>query len=120
MEGSRLVVEVVLMSRSYKKTPVCQDGYGKKSLQWYKRQANKKVRRTMEIPSRKAYRKVYETWIFRDYVFRKTLSQYKAELESNLKHFSRIFGNLDDLPAWFRREINDKYFKWWKKCYYWK
>ncbi len=108
------------MSRSYKRTPVCQDGYGTKSLQWYKRYANKKVRRTKEIAKGKAYRKVYETWIFRDYAFRKTLSQYKNEIMNNLKYHMMVYGSIDKSPSWFRREYYDKYNKCWKKYYYWK
>lgn len=108
------------MSRSYRKTPVCQDGYGTKTLQWYKRQSNKKVRRIAEIASGKAYRKVYETWIFRDYVFRKTFSQYKSERKSNLKYCLNVYGSIDNSPRWLKREYTDKNYKWLKKIYYWK
>lgn len=120
MERSRLVVEVVYVSRSYKKTPVYQDGYGTKQIKWYKRCANKKVRRTKDIPGGKAYRKVYDTWIFRDYVFRQTLSEYKAEIESNLKYCLQVYGSIDNCPCSRKREFGDKYFRHWKKIYYWK
>lgn len=108
------------MSRSYKRTPVYQEGYGTKSLQWYKRHANKKVRRTAEIADGKAYQKVYETWIFRDYTVRKTLIQYKTEFESNLDYCLRIYGSIDNSPRWLKREHTDKHYKLWKKRYYWK
>jgi hypothetical protein len=108
------------MSRSYKKTPVYQDGYGTKQLQWYKRCANKKVRRTREIASDKAYRKVYETWIFRDYVFRETLSEYKTKLENEIKHYLNFYVNMGGLALWRRKKFNDKHFKCWKKIFYWK
>lgn len=108
------------MSRSYKKTSVYKDGYGLKSLYWYKRSANKKVRRTTEIYNGKAYRKVYETWTFRDYIFRETLNQCKIELERNFKHCFRTCGSIDKLPSWIKKQCNDEQFKLWKKTYYWK
>ncbi len=109
-----------IMSRSYKKTPVYQDGYGLKSLYWYKRSANKKVRRTFEIARGKAYRKVYDTWTFRDYVFRETLNEYRIEFERQLKHCLRTCGSNDNLPNWIKKRCKDEHFKLWKKTYYWK
>ena len=111
--------KVNFISRSLKKTPIIQDGYGRKSLQWYKRQANKKVRRSVEIHNRKAYRKVYETWTFRDYTFRETFNQYKSKLESDIKHYFRACGS----NKYLSRRLNDYYdknYKFWKKYYYWK
>lgn len=56
------------MSRSLKKTPgCCCEGPG--HLRWAKRQANKKVRRTKDIPNGKAYRIVYDPWNIRDYTW---------------------------------------------------
>ncbi|MCX7746940.1 MAG: hypothetical protein N2645_08640 [Clostridia bacterium] len=109
------------MSRSFKKTPVCKDGTGTKGLQWAKRQANKKVRRIKEISSKKAYKKVYETWNIHDYSSRKTLKNYRKSLESRMKHYIRchivdndvISVNLSDLDGSPR-------FKHWRKYYYWK
>lgn len=108
------------MSRSYKRTPIFQDGYGTKSLQWYKRQANKKVRRSAHIKSGKAYRKVYDTWIFRDYFFRKTLNQYRFEVERELKHYLNIYGSIDATPGWIKKQYKDRHYKIWKRIYYWK
>ncbi len=45
------------MSRSYKHFGFCK---GKESSKWGKRQANKKVRRTEDIPNGKAYKKIVE------------------------------------------------------------
>ena len=103
-----------------KKTPVYQDGYGLKSLYWYKRSANKKVRRTTEIHSGKSYRKVYDTWTFRDYVFRETLNEYKIELERDLKSCLIFYGSYDNFPNYYKKRLDDKDFRLWKKIYYWK
>lgn len=48
------------MSRSYKRTPWVHDNEGGRKLA--KREANKKVRRTKDIPDGRAYRKVYPRW----------------------------------------------------------
>ncbi len=51
------------MSRSYKKHLIIKDHDG-----FSKNQANRKVRRTKDIPDGKAYRRVYESWKISDYV----------------------------------------------------
>lgn len=57
------------MSRSYKKHPFCKDWNRRKCVG--KKLANRKVRaqlkRGVDIPNGKAYRKVYETWDIYDY-----------------------------------------------------
>ena len=53
------------MSRSFKKTA----GFTYESsthISFEKRQANKKVRRIVEIPSGRAYKKLFDTWNIRD------------------------------------------------------
>lgn len=108
------------MSRSYKKTPIYKDGYGLKSLYWYKRSANKKVRRTTEINSGKAYRKVYDTWTFRDYVLRKTLNEHIIDLQREIKICLKLYGNLNNLSNYYKKEYSNGHFRMWKKIYYWK
>lgn len=54
------------MSRSYRK-PYITDGYGGKRRQFYKRYANKKVRRTVVIANGGAYKKVSCSWDICDY-----------------------------------------------------
>ena len=52
------------MSRSWRKT-----GYlGDKANKWKKRQASKKARKT-EIPDGRAYRRVYNPYNIRDFVY---------------------------------------------------
>lgn len=120
MERCCLVTEVVKMSRSYKKTPICRDCTGCECLQWSKRQANKKVRRTKNIPSGKSYKKIYETWDIHDYSFRETLSQYKKNLENELKHCLTLYKSFNKLPDRIKKYYFDPFFKYWKKYYYWK
>jgi hypothetical protein len=55
------------MSRSYRK-PYCTDGYkGSLRKQFFKREANKKIRNSEEVPDGKAYRKFYDPWNICDY-----------------------------------------------------
>ena len=55
------------MSRSYKKYPCSKDG-GPTRVKFTKREANKKVRRTDNIPSGKSYRRVFEPYDIHDYI----------------------------------------------------
>lgn len=60
------------MSRSYRR-PYCKDGYrGSKHKQFAKKEANKKIRRSLEVPNGKIYRKFYDTWKICDYNFYQT------------------------------------------------
>lgn len=56
------------MSRSVRK-PWYTDGYGCKRKKFAKRKANKKIRKTPEIPDGKAYRKFFNTWDICDYKY---------------------------------------------------
>ena len=56
------------MSRSYRK-PCITDTYGSNYRIWAKRQANKKIRRSKNVPDGKAYRKFFESWDINDYKF---------------------------------------------------
>ena len=62
------------MSRSYKKYPCIKD-----CSKHGKRFANKRVRRTKDIPDGKAYRKVYNPWDISDWSFSKTWNEYWRE-----------------------------------------
>lgn len=55
------------MSRSYKKQPYTKDG-GPTRVKFAKRKANKKVRRTNDVPSGKSYRRVFEPYDIHDYI----------------------------------------------------
>lgn len=55
------------MSRSYR-APYVTDGYkGSRRRQWCKRQANRVVRRALDVPNGKAYRKFYDPCNICDY-----------------------------------------------------
>lgn len=77
------------MSRSYKKHPYCKDWNRRKSVG--KKLANAKVRaqikRGVDIPNGKAYRKVYETWDIYDYHWRETLQEAIQYWELNKSRY---------------------------------
>jgi hypothetical protein len=54
------------MSRSYR-TAIYTEGYGTNRRRYNKRQANKRVRQTIEIAAGNAYRKVTNPWDICDY-----------------------------------------------------
>jgi hypothetical protein len=58
------------MSRSYKKHPVTKDTSGSAYRKWAKRQAAKRVRRSVSVPDGKSYRKFYDPWNISDYIIR--------------------------------------------------
>ncbi len=49
------------MSRSYRK-PYWVDTYGSPAKKYFKRLANKRVRKSKNVPDGKAYRKFYDPW----------------------------------------------------------
>lgn len=56
------------MARSYRK-PFVTQGYGSQGRKWSKNQANRRVRRSQDVPSGKAYRKFYDSWNIVDWIF---------------------------------------------------
>lgn len=72
------------MSRSFKKHPFCKDWNRRKRVG--KQLANRKVRaqlkRGIDIPNGKAYRKVYETWDIVDYHFYETKKEVIKDFET--------------------------------------
>ena len=75
------------MSRSYKKTiEVCKDNGGSyKKLA--KKLANKRVRKTLDVPDGKCYRKVYSSWNLCDWRFWWSISD---ELQSEQTYYREI------------------------------
>lgn len=70
------------MSRSYKKSPVCND-HCTPGTRWAKNRAARAVRRCKdEIADGKAYRKLYCSWNIHDYRFYKTRTQAIHEWET--------------------------------------
>ena len=62
------------MSRSYKHNPIYTDRpHGAK---YWKRQANRKVRHSFNVPNGKQYRKFYNPWEIHDWICRE--SKYDA------------------------------------------
>lgn len=58
------------MSRSHRHHPIRKDRSGSKGLQFEKRLANKRIRRSVEVPQGKVYRKFYQTWEIHDQISR--------------------------------------------------
>ncbi|MBB3114558.1 hypothetical protein FHS18_006679 [Paenibacillus phyllosphaerae] len=92
------------MSRSYKKSPVCND-HATPGTIWAKRKAAKAVRRYKDdIASGAAFRKLYCSWNICDYRFYTTRQQviaewvrdrhrrfYRTTLEQELQHWEKHF-----------------------------
>ena len=92
------------MSRSYKKHPACNDSSAG-TTRWKKRVANKRVRNSKDVPNGKAYKKVYESWDIRDFVFLESWEETKT------RYMSRVERGLID-PEKFTLE--DCYRQWYK------
>ena len=90
------------MSRSYKKTPVCKDSPSKSS----KRFANKKVRRTLDIPNGGSYKKCYESWDISDWACIWTK-------EDAIRDWNRKAASLNRQS---RYETLEEYLQYWEKC----
>lgn len=54
------------MSRSYKKNPVIKSE--SKAKRFWKREANKKVRHTKDVPSGRAFKKIGDTYNINDWI----------------------------------------------------
>lgn len=69
------------MSRSYKKTPVSKwGGRAGGTRKYWKRQANRKVRKNKIAKNKsKHYKRVFESWNIRDYRFYKRNSDFQCE-----------------------------------------
>ena len=96
------------MSRSYKKYPCSKDG-GPTRVKFTKREANKKVRRTDNIPSGKSYRRVFEPYDIHDYISRWTWEDAKFEY-----FHPDMYGIVwqEDYPT-----LKD-FYKYWRKYYF--
>lgn len=88
------------MSRSYKKHPFVKDPANK----FMKRYANKKVRRTPNIPNGKAYKKVFESWDISDW-------RWWWDKQNAIHDYYD-----DDL--WYKNEYEtlEEYLIYWEKC----
>jgi len=71
------------MSRSYKHSGFIQDPCSKR---FGKRLANKKVRRILDVPSGRAYQKIFNSWNIADYIL-----QARGVLESFIHRPGRKF-----------------------------
>lgn len=82
------------MSHSYKRNPVYKDGSSnrRRIKKYYKKQANKKVRRTRTaFRKTNMYRKISETWNICDYRFYVPLSLEISENEDKLNRWKKWY-----------------------------
>ena len=86
------------MSRSYKKHPRVKDPANK----YEKRFANKKVRKTNNVPSGGGYRKIYCSWEISDYCWIWTKEQAIQEWEEG-----NVYSGFKTLK---------EYLNYWEKC----
>ncbi|MFD2334621.1 hypothetical protein ACFSR7_35710 [Cohnella sp. GCM10020058] len=88
------------MSRSFKKTPVCND-HATPYTRLAKRMASKAVRRYRdEIANGKWYRKVYCSWDICDYRFYQTKRQATLEWETTRSAWKRRWSQADWINDW--------------------
>ena len=93
------------MSRSTKKVPINKDH---NSGKWGKKQANKKVRKEKDVPSKgKDYKKIYQSWNIHDYISYYTREQAILDWEEEETMPARVqwrhkkYGTLEKwLNAW--------------------
>ena len=90
------------MSRSYKKYNIVKDP----SAKGMKKYANKKVRRTKNVPNGKAYKKVFESWNISDY-------QWIWTREEAIETYNEA-----PADSWIKKhfETLEKYLIYWEKC----
>lgn len=88
------------MSRSYKKNPIIKD-----KNKGMKKHANKKVRRnSLEIPSGKAYRKVFDSYDISDFLFRATESELREQIYQDIKRSQN--GESVSMSRWIRENFD--------------
>ena len=95
------------MSRSFKKTPICNDSHVKTTKE-RKNIANRRIRNKNiqeEIPSGKAYKKYYESWDIRDWVDLWTWDQARTEYERG-----------DNIYLKHRYPTLKEFYRYWRKC----
>jgi len=77
------------MSRSYKKTPIYTDG--RNGRKWFKRQANKVIRRRNSVPNGKKYKSYYCSWNIHDYKSRWTKQEAEQEYYKNINDVTQPY-----------------------------
>lgn len=94
------------MARSYRKTPIVKD-----IMKSGKKMANRKVRRSKDIPNGGAYKKFYPQWDVIDWVYYNPITRLeKYYRERSAPH-----------QRWWRDEITpEEYVNKWAKEFFWK
>ena len=87
------------MSRSYKKDPVTTNHHNK--INKFKRLANKKIRKAEDVPSGKAYRKLYDSTNIKYFTSRNTLESLLKAYETN-EQLQKQFPTEENLRAYWK------------------
>ena len=101
------------MSRSYKKTPICTDY--KKGRKYFKRKANKRVRKEENIPHGRKYKRYYNTWDIHDYRFRWSKEEAEKDYYKDLTDISHPH-TIEYTQRYKNKEeyLNAEWRKWFK------
>ncbi len=86
------------MSRSYKRVPCCKD-HNKGAKQY----ANRYVRRKyLEVPSGKAYKKLFSSWDICDYKFLYSFCDYKNNFEMYSHIHHKKYSDRELYKRWYK------------------
>lgn len=96
------------MSRSYKKSSVCKQSADQTS----KRKANKRIRRTKDIPNGSSYKKCYESWDISDWGWWRSRQDAIDDWNEALNRIAR--GKTSYLVKRFK--TLEQYLAYWEKC----
>ena len=102
------------MSRSRRKYPCIKDRYGSKSLSFYKRLSNSKIRRTEDVPDNKGFKKVFESWKIHDYISKWSESNFyknwkeEEKLPEEKQLYHNEFGDYKKALYWFMKTYINK------------
>ena len=104
------------MSRSYRKNPYMQDGNYRRC--WIKNDANRRIRRTKNVPGGGAYKKFYPQWSICDHVWGGPLRDYIEDEWRTWAQYGWWYFNHRMVKD---REPDEAALKIaWAKEYYWK
>ena len=76
------------MSRSFKHYPHQADSEGSIWRKFSKKRANRRVRQSKDLPSGKAYKKLFETWNIVDWAWSETWKECEARLREQSLHYN--------------------------------
>ena len=92
---------MIIMSRSYKKHPICTDQWTGKKLG--KKWANRRVRKDTEVYNNKQYRKLYDSYLIADYCSYWTEEEARKWYRLHKDTYDRYYKDEDEYirEVWF-------------------